>query len=129
MHLRSSAPLLLLLLPLCLMGRVLEVNGQEGGYLQEALKALDLTPGLEVQPQLQRNKTGVLISKLLQAVHCAERTGNSQDICDRVRPPLVFKCHCIMLNFYIQNPESLLCIQPVLVYLFHEMYLLWVECE
>ncbi|XP_040921962.1 zinc transporter ZIP12-like isoform X5 [Toxotes jaculatrix] len=87
MHFRSSAPLLLLLLPLCLLGRVLEVRGQEWGYLQEALKALDLPLSMDDEPQLQKNKTGVLITTLLQAVHCAERTGSSQDICDKCLTP------------------------------------------
>uniref|UniRef100_A0A4W6CAL9 Uncharacterized protein n=1 Tax=Lates calcarifer TaxID=8187 RepID=A0A4W6CAL9_LATCA len=87
MHFRNSAPLLLLLLPFCLLGKVLEVRGQEWGYLQEALKALGLPPGLDDQPQLQKNKTDVLITTLLQAVHCAEQTGTSQDICDKCLTP------------------------------------------
>ncbi|XP_023275767.1 zinc transporter ZIP12 [Seriola lalandi dorsalis] len=87
MHFRSSAPFLLLLLPLCLLGRVLEVKGQEWGYLQEALKALDLPLGMEDQPQLQKNKTDVLITTLLQVMHCADRTGTSQDICDKCLTP------------------------------------------
>ncbi|XP_060949749.1 zinc transporter ZIP12-like isoform X2 [Limanda limanda] len=82
MHFRSGPPLLLLLLPLCLLGSVVEVKGQEWGHLQEALKALGLPPGTDDGPQLQRNQTGVLISTLLQAVHCAEQTGTSQDNCD-----------------------------------------------
>lgn len=100
MHLRSSAPTLLLLLPLCLLGRVLEVKGQEQGYMQEALTALDLPLDTDNKPQLQKNHTGILISKLLQAVHCAERTGISQDVCDKVRPILLmfsYKYH-YMIN-------------------------------
>ncbi|XP_029385324.1 zinc transporter ZIP12-like isoform X1 [Echeneis naucrates] len=87
MHFRNSESFLLFLLPLCLLGGFLEVNGQEWGYLQEALKALDLAPGMENEPQLQKNKTDVLISTLLQAVHCAERTGTSQDMCDKCLTP------------------------------------------
>ncbi|XP_041817750.1 zinc transporter ZIP12-like isoform X2 [Chelmon rostratus] len=89
MHFRSSAPtlLLLLLLHLCLLGRVLEVKGQEPGFLQEALRALDLPLGTDDAPQLQKNHTGILINKLLQAVHCAERIGTSQDICDKCLTP------------------------------------------
>ncbi|XP_076617704.1 zinc transporter ZIP12-like [Chaetodon auriga] len=87
MHFRSSAPTLLLLLCLCLLARVLEVKGQEPGYLQEALRALDLPLGTNGQPQLQKNHTGILITKLLQAVHCAERTGTSQDVCDKCLTP------------------------------------------
>lgn len=96
MHFRSSAStLLLLLLSLCLLGRVLEVKGQEREYLQEALRALDLPLGTN-EPQLQKNHTGILITKLLRAVHCAERTGTSQDVCDKVRP-INYK----LSNFYI----------------------------
>ncbi|TMS08985.1 zinc transporter ZIP12 isoform X1 [Larimichthys crocea] len=87
MHFRSSAStLLLLLLSLCLLGRVLEVKGQEREYLQEALRALDLPLGTN-EPQLQKNHTGILITKLLRAVHCAERTGTSQDVCDKCLTP------------------------------------------
>lgn len=72
-----------MLLLLCLLE--LEVRGQERGYLQEALGALDLPLGTNDEPQLQKNHTGVLISKLLGAVHCAEQTGTSQDVCGKVR--------------------------------------------
>ncbi|XP_075936852.1 zinc transporter ZIP12-like [Anarhichas minor] len=82
MHFRGSAPTLLLLL-LC----QLEVRGQELGYLQEALRALDLPPGTDEKPQLQKNHTGILITKLLQDVHCAERTGTSQDVCGKCLTP------------------------------------------
>nr|XP_040023037.1 zinc transporter ZIP12-like [Gasterosteus aculeatus aculeatus] len=75
MHFRGSAPALLLLL--C----QLEVRGREPEYLQEALRALDLPPGTGEKPRLQKNHTGVLIGELLRAVHCAERTGASQDVC------------------------------------------------
>ncbi|XP_056869641.1 zinc transporter ZIP12-like isoform X1 [Takifugu flavidus] len=78
MHLRSSASIVLLLL-LCL----LKVNAQEGGYLQRALVALDLPLENDPEPRLLKNYTGVLITKVLQAVHCAQRTGTSQDICDQ----------------------------------------------
>ncbi|XP_058479427.1 zinc transporter ZIP12-like isoform X2 [Solea solea] len=83
MHLRSSPNLLLLLLPLLLAGTVLEVKGQEWGYLQEVLKALDLPVETNREPQLQTNKTGVLIAALLKAVHCAEQIGTSEDNCDK----------------------------------------------
>ncbi|KAM6977637.1 zinc transporter ZIP12-like [Aplochiton taeniatus] len=72
-------PVALLLLQLCLR----EGQGQEGGYLQEALEALVLPPGAEAAPQLHRNYTGVLLSTLFQAVHCAEQIGGSQDLCER----------------------------------------------
>ncbi|KAJ8010372.1 hypothetical protein DPEC_G00074380 [Dallia pectoralis] len=68
-----------LLLHPCLLGRIMEVQSQKGGYLQEAIRALPLMS----QTQLQREQTGVLLSAVLQAVHCAERTGGSQELCDR----------------------------------------------
>ncbi|XP_069552414.1 zinc transporter ZIP12-like [Brachyistius frenatus] len=86
MHFRSSAPclfLLLLLLHFCLLVRVLEVKGQDRGYLPGALRALNLPLGTDEQPQLHRDRTGVLIGTLLRAVHCAERTGISQDMCEK----------------------------------------------
>ncbi|XP_051267184.1 zinc transporter ZIP12-like isoform X1 [Dicentrarchus labrax] len=86
MNSRSTAPALLLLL-LCLLGRVQEVKGQEQEYLQEALRALDLPLGTDNEPQLQKNHTGILIATLLRAVHCAERLGTSQDACDRCLTP------------------------------------------
>lgn len=86
MHFRSSAPTLLLLpLLLCLV----EVRGQEQGYLQEAVRALDLPLVTDDEPQLQKNHIGTLITKLLWEVHCAERTGPSQDVCDKVRGTIV----------------------------------------
>lgn len=100
MDCRRSA---LLLLFLCLQRTVLEVRGQKRGYLQEALRALNLPLRTGEEPQLQKNHTGVLITTLLQAVHCPERTGTSQDICDKVRSTpvfiLSFECYCIILNF------------------------------
>ncbi|XP_054479290.1 zinc transporter ZIP12-like [Anoplopoma fimbria] len=83
MHFRSSAPTLLLLLLLCQR----EVRGQEPGYLQEALRALDLPLGTNDGPRLQKNHSGILITKLLQEVHCAERTGTSQDVCNKCLTP------------------------------------------
>ncbi|KAK6292835.1 hypothetical protein J4Q44_G00363360 [Coregonus suidteri] len=37
---------------------------------------------------LQRDQTGVLLSTVLHAVHCAEWTGGSQELCDREMPPI-----------------------------------------
>uniref|UniRef100_A0A673WC29 Zinc transporter ZIP12 n=1 Tax=Salmo trutta TaxID=8032 RepID=A0A673WC29_SALTR len=77
----------LLLLPLCLLGRIVEgqapEQGKERGYLQEAIRALQLGS----QTQLQRDQTGFLLSTVLQAVHCAERIGGSQELCDRCLTP------------------------------------------
>jgi len=81
MEFSGSGPTLLLLL---LLGQ-LEVRGQERGSLQEALGALNLPLATDEKPQLQKNHTGVLIAELLREVHCAERTGTSQDVCDKVR--------------------------------------------
>lgn len=94
MHFRSGAPTLLLLL--CL----LEVRGQERGYLREALGALDLPLGANDEPQLQKNHTGILIAKLLRAVHCAERTGTSQDVCNKVRAtPVLMLSHYMIIMY------------------------------
>uniref|UniRef100_UPI0037E8AA80 zinc transporter ZIP12-like isoform X1 n=2 Tax=Semicossyphus pulcher TaxID=241346 RepID=UPI0037E8AA80 len=87
MHFGGSGPTLLLLLPLFLLGNVLEVAGQERGYMQEALRALNLPLGTNDEPQLLKNHTSILITKLLKAVHCAEQTGTSQDLCDKCLTP------------------------------------------
>nr|XP_046227991.1 zinc transporter ZIP12-like isoform X2 [Scatophagus argus] len=86
MHFSSSA-LALMVLCLCLLGRVLEVKGQERGYLQEAIRDLDLPLGTDNEPQLQKKHIGILIAKLLQAVHCAEQIGTSQDVCEKCLTP------------------------------------------
>lgn len=88
----STWCLLLLLLYFCPLGRMLEVKGQEQGYLQEALRSLNLPVGPDNKAQLQKNRTGVLITTLLQAVRCAERTGSSQDMCEKVTLTPVLKC-------------------------------------
>ncbi|KAF0027994.1 hypothetical protein F2P81_019081 [Scophthalmus maximus] len=44
---------------------------------------------MDNETQLQKNKTGVLITSLLQAVHCAERTGTSQEICEMCLTPSI----------------------------------------
>ncbi|TNN57918.1 Zinc transporter ZIP12 [Liparis tanakae] len=85
MEFSGSAPTLLLLL---LLGQ-LEVRGHERGSLQEALGALNLPLATGEKPQLHKNHTGVLIAKLLREVHCAERTGTSQDVCDKCLTPEV----------------------------------------
>ncbi|KAL6097705.1 slc39a12 [Pungitius sinensis] len=92
MHFRGSAPtfhllLLLLLLLLC----QLEVRGgrEEPEYLKAALRALDLRPGADEKPRLQKNHTGVLIARLLREVHCAQRTGAAQDVCGECLTPEV----------------------------------------
>lgn len=54
--------------------------------MRETLTALDLPLDNNKDPQLQKNYTSVLISRLLQAVHCTEQTGTSQDACEKVRP-------------------------------------------
>lgn len=85
MHLRGSAPSLLLPLLLLPLGRVLEVGAAERSSMQEALAALDLPMKEDKEPQLQRNHTAVLISSLLRAVHCAEQMATSQDACEEVK--------------------------------------------
>ncbi|XP_047424806.1 zinc transporter ZIP12-like [Mugil cephalus] len=86
MHFRSSA-LCLLLLHLCLLWTVLEVKGQNQGFLPEVLKVLDLPLGKHDEPRLQKNRTSVLIATLLRAVNCAEQTGSSQDMCEKCLTP------------------------------------------
>ncbi|KAM3860752.1 zinc transporter ZIP12-like [Diretmus argenteus] len=86
MWLRSNA-FPLLLMHLCLLERAVEVTGQERGYLQEALRTLGLPVETDTPPQLHKNHIGVLLSKLLQAVRCAERIAASQDVCDRCLTP------------------------------------------
>lgn len=102
MHLGGSAPTLLLLLLLLLLslGGVLEVGAVERSSMREALAALDLPLEEDKEPQLERNRTAVLISSLLRAVHCAEQTeAMSQDACEEVKAierqsslPCVFYC-------------------------------------
>ncbi|KAM6900558.1 zinc transporter ZIP12-like [Xenentodon cancila] len=81
MHFRTRA-LCLLLLHFSVLG-VLDGKGQDQGYLTESLRALDLSLGNEDEPKLQKNRTSVLITKLFEIVHCAERTGVSQDMCEK----------------------------------------------
>ncbi|XP_056155202.1 zinc transporter ZIP12-like [Lampris incognitus] len=77
----------LLWLHLCLLGKVLEVKGQERSHLQEVLRALSLRSEADPQLQLPKNQTGDLLTALLQAVRCVERTGTSQGVCDRCLTP------------------------------------------
>lgn len=84
MRFKRGAPFSLLLLLLNLLTDVLEVKGQERGFLQEALRALDLPLDTDGEPHFLKNHAGVLITRLLVAVHCAERTGASQDACEKV---------------------------------------------
>uniref|UniRef100_A0A1A8J0Y5 Zinc transporter ZIP12 n=2 Tax=Nothobranchius kuhntae TaxID=321403 RepID=A0A1A8J0Y5_NOTKU len=83
MHFRSTAPCLVLLLHLCM----LEGEAQDQEYLQEALRTLDLSLGRADKLGLQRNQTGLLINKLLRDVHCAERTGMTQNMCKKCLTP------------------------------------------
>ncbi|XP_072234636.1 zinc transporter ZIP12-like isoform X2 [Leuresthes tenuis] len=87
MRFRSTAPCLLLLLHLCLLGRALEGKSPNQGYLPDAVRALDLPLGSTSEPQLQKNRISVLIAKLLRHVHCAERTGVTQDMCEKWLTP------------------------------------------
>ncbi|KAM7390314.1 hypothetical protein PAMA_008473 [Pampus argenteus] len=124
MHFRSSASLFLPLLLLCVLGSILEVKGHERGHLQEALRALDLPLGTDEEPRFQKNHIGILITTLLRAVHCAEQTGNSQDVCDKCLTPDValsvleddgkaylteedFQRISIVLLYYIINLQDL----------------------
>lgn len=85
MHFRSTAPCLVLLLHLFVLERVLESNAQDQDYLQEALRTLNLPLGSDDKFRLQKNRTSDLITQLLRNVHCAERTGMTQNMCEKVR--------------------------------------------
>uniref|UniRef100_A0A3B3XW31 Zinc transporter ZIP12 n=1 Tax=Poecilia mexicana TaxID=48701 RepID=A0A3B3XW31_9TELE len=85
----SSAPCLVLLLHLCELGRVTGGKAQDWHYLPETLRTLGLPLGSNEKPTLQKNRTGLLITKLLQDVHCAERTGFTQDMCEKCLTPNV----------------------------------------
>ncbi|KAF6737691.1 Zinc transporter ZIP12, partial [Oryzias melastigma] len=76
MNFRSAASCLLLLLFSPLGAQ----TSKDQGNLSALLKGLDLSTG--DKPQLQ-NTTSVLISKVLQAVECAERTGMTQNTCKK----------------------------------------------
>lgn len=82
MNFRSAASCLLLLLFSPLGAQ----TSKDQGNLSALLKGLDLSTG--DKPQLQ-NTTSVLISKVLQAVECAERTGMTQNTCKKVKPTFV----------------------------------------
>ncbi|KAM9332271.1 zinc transporter ZIP12-like [Pholidichthys leucotaenia] len=90
MQFRSSVQWLLLLY-FGNLGWVLEVKGKELGYLPEALRALGLPLRMDDEPRLQKNRTSDLIATLLQAVRCTERTGTSQEMCEKcLTPDVVF---------------------------------------
>ncbi|XP_037549867.1 zinc transporter ZIP12-like [Nematolebias whitei] len=89
MHFRSTAPCLVLLLHLFVLERVLESNAQDQDYLQEALRTLNLTLGSDDKFRLQKNRTSDLITKLLRDVHCAERTGMTQKMCEKCLTPSI----------------------------------------
>ncbi|XP_012708636.2 zinc transporter ZIP12 isoform X1 [Fundulus heteroclitus] len=89
MRFGSSAPCLVLLLHLCELGRVAEGTVQDQEHLQEALKALGLPLESDKEPTLQRNRISLLITKLLQDVHCAEKMGITQETCEKCLTPNV----------------------------------------
>lgn len=96
------------------------MKGQERGYLQEALRALDLPLGKDDEPQLQKNYTGVLITKLLQAVNCEGQIGTSQDICNKVKPTPVLMLSVTLQPFakyllFVSSHSCLLIPRNVLV--------------
>lgn len=85
MHFRSTAPWLVLLLHLFVLERVLDSKAQDQDYFQEALRTLNRPLGSDDKSRLQKNRTSDLIAKLLQNVHCAEKTGMTQNLCEKVR--------------------------------------------
>ncbi|KAJ0022837.1 hypothetical protein NQD34_014971 [Periophthalmus magnuspinnatus] len=82
MHRRSSSSLLLVLLLIS----AVETGGHEHRYLEDVLQALGVQ-GAEGQPRLQRCHIGLLINRVLQAVHCEEQFDTSHDICGKCLTP------------------------------------------
>ncbi|XP_061660902.1 zinc transporter ZIP12-like isoform X2 [Syngnathoides biaculeatus] len=78
---RFTVPHFLLLLT-CLPGR-----DQAESNLKEVLRVLDLPFSPDEEAHLQKNHIGVLISAILVAVNCPEKTGGSQEVCDKCLPP------------------------------------------
>ncbi|XP_061521723.1 zinc transporter ZIP12-like isoform X2 [Phycodurus eques] len=78
---RFTVPHVLLLL-MCLLGRV-----QAESNLKEVLRVLDLPFDPDEEAHLQKNHIGVLVSAILLAVNCPEKTGASQEVCDKCLPP------------------------------------------
>ncbi|XP_037136135.1 zinc transporter ZIP12-like [Syngnathus acus] len=70
-----------LLLLMCLPGRV-----RAESYLQDVLRVLDLPLSQGEETRLQKNHVGILVSAILLAVDCPERTGASLDVCDKCLP-------------------------------------------
>ncbi|XP_038153801.1 zinc transporter ZIP12-like [Cyprinodon tularosa] len=87
MYFRSSALCLVLLLHLCQLGRVTKGKTQDQEYLRGTLRALGLPLETDEKPTLQNSKIGLLIKKLLQDVHCAERMGITLDMCEECLTP------------------------------------------
>ncbi|CAL1597144.1 unnamed protein product [Knipowitschia caucasica] len=75
MHWRSSSSLLLVLL----LMRTEDTRGHEHIY-QDVLRGLGVR-GTEGEPTLQRRHIGLLIGRVLQAVHCEEQFDSSHDVC------------------------------------------------
>ncbi|XP_077410472.1 zinc transporter ZIP12-like [Vanacampus margaritifer] len=71
-----------LLLLMCLLGPV-----RAESDLQDVLKVLDLPFSRDEEPRLQKNHVGILVSAVLLAVNCPERTGASLEVCDKCLPP------------------------------------------
>ena len=91
MWFRSNA-LPLMLLHFGLLGMAPGVKGQEEvGYLQPALRALGFP---DAQPRLYKNQTSALLSVILKAVRCPERTGTTQELCDKVSNRTLFDSIC-----------------------------------
>ncbi|XP_054621836.1 zinc transporter ZIP12-like isoform X1 [Dunckerocampus dactyliophorus] len=81
-----AAPCFLLLI-ICLLGRVRVDTGQDQDHLQEVLRALDLPLGADEESRLQKTHVSLLLTTLLLAVDCEERTGASQEVCDKCLKP------------------------------------------
>nr|XP_057915906.1 zinc transporter ZIP12-like isoform X2 [Doryrhamphus excisus] len=76
-----------LLLIICLLGTVRVDTGQDQDHLQEVLRALDLPLAADEESRLPKTQISFLLATLLLAVDCQERTGASQDVCDKCLKP------------------------------------------
>ncbi|XP_051909845.1 zinc transporter ZIP12-like isoform X2 [Hippocampus zosterae] len=79
---QGFAVLRFLLLLMCLPGRT-----HAESNLQNVLRVLDLPFDQDEEAHLQKNHVGILVSAILLAVNCPERTGTSLEVCDKCLPP------------------------------------------
>ncbi|XP_019748826.1 zinc transporter ZIP12 isoform X2 [Hippocampus comes] len=79
---QGFAVLHFLLLLMCLPARA-----HAESNLQDVLRVLDLPFDQDEEAHLQKNHVGILVSAILLAVNCPERTGTSLTVCEKCLPP------------------------------------------